>query len=475
MKTKNIVLSGMLLSSLLFACSKPEQKEYLYFGMSSKEFFTAKDDIRPDTSKTVEPFNSFVRSNIYYTLGEYTNQELGNLEKQFQEDILYYHALSDRHYDYYDYRTNSEGELIHNVKFLNDSYGSETAVVVDPFLYDLLKESYTFTIHSNGRFNMFLGTLNDLYENHLDAIKADGNQRGDDAENQQKSGFIFSSFTQGERAQINVAEKGIPTTKEEISSLLEFNDQNHSVIFHALNKDGKKVDKLEISLGGNAKGFATQRIAEAFVQKYPNISMIIDSGNSSIKAIGNRPDGSPWNILYSNPPIWEYYGKDNPFNRNEISLSVDGPFNLSTSGTYLQYFYDSSSGEIQRQSHIINPFTGYSTSFFDQASVFLEDTGLADMYTTALLTCDSLKEATDLFSSLNQAYPEESQNAELVLCFKADPTTKEKVSLTKENLSSFASSFEESCYVSSNLFSSFHYVDDQNGNKRVSQLYSLSI
>jgi lipoprotein len=381
-----------------------------------KNIYAGIGDIRVVGSDFVIPFDTGVTGNLYYYEGDYNKAEIAYIQNTFQDSFIRYHALSDRHYDYFDFTNSEEGVKINNVKVINDSYGSEVPINVEPYLYDLLKTSYDFTLNSNGKFNMFLGGVSSLYEKKLDEVIKE-EKTGLNAAFIAATDLQFSDMSQELKNAIDETVASIPKTKEELEGLLTFDDEKRTVTFHRYKNDNKKP--LEISLGGNAKGFATEYICNVLQEKYPEISMLVNSGFSSIKTLGTRPDGKPWNIRYNNPAYNEnLFIKKHEINEFEVSLSYLGSFNLSTSGYYNQYFYDYEDGNIQRRNHIVNPQTGYSESFFDQVSVFIDDTGLADMYTTALMNCKDVREAKQLFTHLNDIYQEE--NAQMLLCYKAD-------------------------------------------------------
>ena len=375
--------------------------------------YAGSGEIRVIGSDFVSPFDTSITGSLYYHSSDYTEEQIKDIEDTFKNDFTLYHALSDRHYSYY--QGNDETALLNNIKTINDSYGEEKEILLHPFLYDLLKTSYDFMINSDGKFNIFLGTLNDIYEEKLGEVREEKNKKTLDAVLQYSTDLIFSSFNDEEKNRIDTIVKTIPTTKQEMENILTFDDTKKSVIFHRY----EKADKLKISLGGNAKGFATEYIADSLKEKYPNISFLINSGFSSIKAIGTRPDKKAWKIRYDNPSYYEKaLSRENPYYRNEVKIEIDGDFDLSTSGYYNQYFYeyDDSSSQFLRRMHILNGKTGYSSSFFDQVSVLINDSALADMYTTALMNTDSVEEATSLFAKLNSIY--QIENPSLMLCYK---------------------------------------------------------
>lgn len=416
---KNIALLTLTSSMLLLAsCGNQSNGKVARVQVLSVPslIYAGAGDIRVVGSDFVVPFNTNISGNLYYYEGDYNKAELSSIQTEFKDSFIRYHALSDRHFDYFDYSESEEGVKINNVKVINDSYGTEEPVVVEPFLYDLLKSSYEFTLNSNGKFNMFLGSLTEIYEEKLNALELE-TKSALDASFIATTDLQFSHMDDSMKERIDETLASIPHTKEELEGLLTFSDEDHSVTFHRYEQD--QGNKLQISLGGNAKGFATEYVCNALKDEKEDIALLINSGFSSIKVLGTRPDSNAWNIRYNNPIFNEnlFINKHN-INPYEVTLSYLGGFNLSTSGYYNQYFYEYQNGNLIRRNHIINPQTGYSESYFDQVSVFLDNAGLADMYTTSLMNCTSVDEAVSLFNQLNEIYGEE--DAELLLCYKAD-------------------------------------------------------
>ncbi len=358
----------------------------------------------------ISPFHTTISTNIYHYVGDYSNETLNAIKEEIDFKLCYYHALSDRHSSY-----TLDGKDIVNVKTINDSYGLEKPLILDDFLYNLLKESYQFTLHSQGKYNMFLGSLNDIYEEKFDELEE--NQTIQEKVFQDMSNLHFASFDNEEKSAIQEALDQIPVSKSELESMLTFDDETKSVIFHQISRDGVALKDVEISLGGNAKGFATEKITSDLKEEYPDISLIMNSGTSSIKAVGQRPDKKDWILRYINPAYQEYLDSySNPYNDYEFTISYPGEFNISTSGNYESYFYEIQDDSMIKRSHILYVNTGYSNNYFDQASVFLNDAGLADMYTTALMNTSSIKEASSLFDSLNEIY--QQNDAEMILSYK---------------------------------------------------------
>ena len=424
MKNKSL-LSFPLLAALLSSCSFQGSTDHSKEAVSALSVYTISDingDIRVVLDEGsgllgVDPFQTVISGSLYYYQGDYTEEQLQAIKDEFSYDFQFYSALSDRHYDY-----TMDGDAktpIVNVKTINDTPRG-TPIEVDPFLFDILQESYEFSLETadengNLRFDIFTGHLNQYYEDKLTDANRPDTKNALDYTLQYANGLLFSTDCDMEELDSIIA--STPVTKEEAEGLLEFDAEKHTVTFNSLVKNGRTIDDVELSLSAVGKGFATERITEKLQSEYPDISLVINSGTSSIKTVGERPDGKNWNIRLENP----VFGETNDtvgINPYETGLSVSGQFNMSTSGYYQHYFYvfDLNQDEYIRRDHIINPSTGLSTSYFDTVSIFNQDTGLADMYTTTLMLTSSIEEAVSLLNHLDAVY---GQKSEMILTFKS--------------------------------------------------------
>lgn len=115
-------------------------------------------------------------------------------------------------------------------------------------------------------------------------------------------------------------------------------DETNQTVFLA--KYGMKID-----LGGIAKGYAADAIADYFETQ--NISRAIINLGGNVFAFGEKIDGTPWNIGIQDPTTQE---------ENAIaSVQTSKNTAIVTSGIYQRYFEQD--GKIYH--HILNPFDGY--------------------------------------------------------------------------------------------------------------------
>ncbi len=100
-----------------------------------------------------------------------------------------------------------------------------------------------------------------------------------------------------------------------------------------------------LDLGSVAKGYAGDRAAEILKEAGVD-SALLNLGSSTIRAIGEKPDGSPWRIAIQDPQNTESYA-------GVVSIR---DMAVDTSGGYERYF-TGEDGEVYW--HIIDPATGY--------------------------------------------------------------------------------------------------------------------
>ena len=137
----------------------------------------------------------------------------------------------------------------------------------------------------------------------------------------------------------------------------------------------------QLDLGAVAKGYAGDRAAE-ILQNSGVTSALLNLGSSTIRAIGAKPDGSPWRIAIQDPIDSSAYAGV----VSATDLAID------TSGGYERYF-EGDDGEIYW--HILNPHTGYPAKSGLISVTVLSDSALTgDGLSTALFVM-GLEDAMD--------------------------------------------------------------------------------
>lgn len=142
----------------------------------------------------------------------------------------------------------------------------------------------------------------------------------------------------------------------------------------AITLDGNTAtlpNHAQLDLGAVAKGYAGDRAAE-ILEDAGVTSALLNLGSSTIRAIGSKPDGSPWRIALQDPNDTSAYAGV----VSATDLAID------TSGGYERYF-EGDDGEIYW--HILNPDTGYpAKSGLISVTVLSESALTGDGLSTAL-------------------------------------------------------------------------------------------
>ncbi|BAS29241.1 FAD:protein FMN transferase [Limnochorda pilosa] len=125
---------------------------------------------------------------------------------------------------------------------------------------------------------------------------------------------------------------------------------------------------MVLDLGGIAKGWAVDRLAERFRGAGVTRALIDLGGN--LYALGGRPDGSPWRV-----------GIQHPRRPGAVIAVVEATDEaLATSGDYERYFIDGGT----RYSHLLDPATGYPARELASVTVLAPHGVDADGLSTAV-------------------------------------------------------------------------------------------
>ncbi|WP_246599386.1 FAD:protein FMN transferase [Clostridium lacusfryxellense] len=143
---------------------------------------------------------------------------------------------------------------------------------------------------------------------------------------------------------------GIGTEKERLPSKTEINEKlklvdYRDIIFDKKNSNVKiRRANQAIDLGAIAKGYTADEIKKVLIDNKISSALINLGGN--VFALGNKPDGTSWNIGIQNPlsSRGEYLGTIKVTNKSVV-----------TSGNYERFFIKDG----VRYHHIFNPKTGY--------------------------------------------------------------------------------------------------------------------
>ena len=154
-------------------------------------------------------------------------------------------------------------------------------------------------------------------------------------------------------------------SQEEIDALLPLVGGEHVHMDDAVTLDtGCAVD-----LGGIAKGYASQQVAD--ILRAHGVTSAVVSLGGNVYVCGSKPDGSAWNVGVQDPAASGY----------AAIVALTDCFAV-TSGGYQRYF-EAADGTVYR--HILDPRTGRpADSDLLSVTVISDDGTAADAYSTAL-------------------------------------------------------------------------------------------
>lgn len=306
-----------------------------------------------DTSIKVAPFGT-----DYMTLVGYNERKVKAIEDKYNAIVTKYHSLLDRNYYYKD----NEGNFINNIKVINDSYGSGSSVIVDEIIIDILKEGIKYSKLSNGNFNIFSGSIVDVWDERFDAYSL-------------KYGVDPTS------AEINEAMKCVVKVSD-IDNVFIIDEENNTVTF---NKFNGCESGASITLGAMAKSYFIDKLVE--LDEFKNIGpAIYSAGQSSIILKGDNPtrENGVWSIAVNDSLNSNIFGTV-----QAVSLILEGNHALSTSGGEYKGYVNSDG---VRRHHIINAVSGYPMKFLVGATVVGDNAMAMDVVTTTLMTMSNLDE-----------------------------------------------------------------------------------
>ena len=128
-------------------------------------------------------------------------------------------------------------------------------------------------------------------------------------------------------------------------------------------------DGMSVDLGGVAKGYIADRIADFLQESGVEHALLNFGGN--VRVVGDRPDSTPWTIGIQDP---------NGATGDLIASLTLNHGSAVTSGTYQRYF----EADGVRYHHLLDPDTGYPVhNGLDSVTILCDDGGLADALSTA--------------------------------------------------------------------------------------------
>lgn len=364
----------LILCLLLVACEPPSEE------VKGKwiNIFPNIDIIPANIPQTVDPFNTVMYVRYFIEDDDETSHDI--IQEAFSEEVYRLHQLFDRHYSYYLDKENKT--YINNVYQINKIYGTDEELEIDDDLINVLKLGIEYAKLSDGKFNIFVGTISDVWT-----------QIFDDYYNFSFIEEIDPRFNVEVKNEIEKYTACIPTY-EEIEDILVIDEENKTVKFNlkeVLDEEDNNICssnskyKPSITLGGIGKGYATKMIVEKLISLgYSNGQVL--SGGSSISTLGESFLKNGQQITVADPRD-KGFGEQIP----AFSLRIKNKFDMSTSGNYTTgksySFIDYENQEIVYRHHILDSNTGLPSNYHRSVTIFSEtiDAAILDALSTTLV------------------------------------------------------------------------------------------
>ena len=268
------------------------------------------------------------------------------LQKEFKR----YDRLFDKYNNY---------EGVNNIKTINDNAGQK-AVKVDEEIIELLQESKTYDTLSGRQFDITMGAVLNIWHDAREAALSA----------KQEKDPILPSMQLLQQAKTHSGWQHV-----------HIDTQKQSVY----------IDDPEVSIdvGGNAKGYAVEKIAQLLEKK--GLKNAIINGGGNIRLIGSKPNKEAWRVGVQIQNLTQQSSD------SLISIQLKDSMSIVTSGDYQRYFMYKD----QIMHHIIDPDTLMPARHCRSVTVITSDSAIADTLSTTLYTL-SHQEGVKLLAKLKK-------------------------------------------------------------------------
>jgi thiamine biosynthesis lipoprotein len=352
------LLSAITLSSTLWI-PPVQQGKYPY------EPLAYNIDVRDRQGQQLYPF--YTVFSAFYEV-KASLEEKQQVSDILEQEVQRLHRYGDRHHEFLSNPDDPNSAVFHNLKVLNAMHGQQQWLAIDETFYDLLSEAKAMTQFTDGAFNMFIGTVSDFWDDLLDnpLYRLQYTQ-------------LDPAYNPLQRLALESRIQYVPLTNDDVDQVLELKieAEQHYVRFNTFRQS--PAGSIKITLGGIAKGFANDIIADrlssqAFKRGY------ISNGTSSITTLGPRYGNVPYRWQVTSP---------HPSADFAFTIEKTGRHSLSTSGAYAGFRMPLGSTRVLRH-HIIDPHTGYPSKQAIELNVISSTypAGRLDALSTAMMTMD---------------------------------------------------------------------------------------
>ena len=319
------LLAICLLCALLPSCGKPQEIQLNKYSTYSFDFFDTQTVLTGYTESQA------VFDEIAYGV-------LDQLEE--------YHRLFDIYHRY---------DGIENLCTINDlTDGAHRTVTVDRRIIDMLLYAREMHDKTDGKINVAMGSVLKIWHDYRTV------GMGDPAD-----------ASLPPMSKLQEAAQHTDITK------MVIDEQNRTVTL--------TDPQMRLDVGAIAKGYATEQVAKWLESQ--GLSGFLLNVGGNVRAVGNKPDGTPWTAGLENPQDTsaDYLAY--------LQLTSEA---LVTSGSYQRYYIVDG----KSYHHIIHPDTLMPAEGYLAVSVICPDSGLGDALSTALF-CMSIDEGKALIATLD--------------------------------------------------------------------------
>ena len=344
-------------STIIKDVGSNEQKRTYYVGK-----------IENSEGDRILPFNTDM------SITTYSDSAYNNLTPVYDYHIKRLHILCDRYNTYLD----EKGNVINNLKVINDSYGKKKEIKIDQDLFNILEMSIELSKLSEGYFNPTMGCLIDGWSKYFSPY-----------------GLTNNEFTIDDELNI-ISNSNSIVNFNELENIIELDKKNLTIKFNKYHQ----IDKVIISLGALAKGYAIDYLRQKF-EKHDTPLLLSGSASSSyLKGNNPHPDRDNW-ALQINSPFKNDFAMSLPL----LISSVTPEKVVSTSGDYEQLFYYENNDELIRRHHILNPYTGHSENYYRSITLYSEKrSDILDGLSTALFNIEDFNKVLKIINEVENAY-----------------------------------------------------------------------
>ena len=264
--------------------------------------------------------------------------EFETYTEELKDQFAYYH----KQYDKYNLHPG-----INNIKSINEAAGT-AEIEVSQDVIDLLLYAKNLYQETSKKNNIALGAVLEVWHDYRDRYSDTFEYPQDNTESEIPPQDLLES----KRKHTNMDN-------------LIINDDDNTVLI--------KDPEMSIDVGGVAKGYATEKIAQSLIEKGLENFAISAGGNVRVHgySYGNNGEKRPWNTGVTDP-----IDRSNPSIANVISTTGS----VVSSGDYERFYWYNQ----KRYSHIIDGDTFLPGLNFAQVTVYTEHSGLADYLSTEL-------------------------------------------------------------------------------------------